>query len=295
MRPVWASALRGLLIVPAIAATSSAQSPTPGGGSSASAALTRDDVEMRAATNFGMLDSDEDGALTAKEISAPRQTVVRQNEFTKNLMKDVFSEMDADKSGWLNVAEYTDGQKIERPPMAESFFAAADTDKDQKLSLQEIQTLFAKVGDSKAFSEDFLKRFDADRDSDLNVAEVNAGISLMQTTYEKQRRLAAEEFTRLDADRNSQVTPDEFLKAIPPTAPLRTDAAMSDYDSDHDGKITLAEFRARALAEFDRRDLNKDGVIQGTEQTRECTKGFGSATFLDPAETLRPLCNEAGK
>lgn len=210
----------------AVAAATPAFSQAPPGDDAGNGALTRDDVEMQAATNFGMFDTDEDGALTTQEINAPRQTALNLNALTRRLERGAFSELDADKNGWLSVAEYTGGLDIQSPPTADSFLIV---------------------------------------------------------------------FAHLDTDRNGRVTLEEYLKLRPPSAPLKINAAMGDYDSNKDGKISRAEFQARAMAEFDRLDLDKDGVIRGAEQTLKCTEGFGSATFLAPAEAVRPLCQEAGK
>lgn len=172
---------------------------------------------MRAATNFGMLDTDEDGVLTAAELDAPRQTMLRQRDFEKALFEGVFAERDTNKNGWLSLAEYRGGAGLDEA------------------------TLFRK----------------------------------------------------LDTDRNGRVSRSEFLKALPAATPLKVDSAMGDYDSNKDGKISRSEFQALAVAEFDRMDLNKDGVIRGAEQKLKCTRGFGGPTFLDPVEAVRPICSAA--
>jgi len=51
--------------------------------------------------------------------------------------------------------------------------------------------------------------------------------------------------------------------------PLRDPAAMfAAADTDHDGRISRAEFQAARLAQFDRMDRNGDGVISRDDFTR---------------------------
>lgn len=51
----------------------------------------------------------------------------------------------------------------------------------------------------------------------------------------------------------------------PPGAPYPSAVWFAAADADHDGKLTLAEFRADAVAFFDSLDKNKDGVVDGFE------------------------------
>jgi Ca2+-binding EF-hand superfamily protein len=78
-----------------------------------------------------------------------------------------------------------------------------------------------------------------------------------------------DEFKKLDADKNGQLTLAEFRGATPT---VRANAGASTaiiqrLDSNKDGKITVEEFRAPILAGFDRIDTNKDGTINPAERT----------------------------
>jgi hypothetical protein len=42
---------------------------------------------------------------------------------------------------------------------------------------------------------------------------------------------------------------------------------MARLDTDHDGKLTLAELSASMLARFDRADANHDGIVTPEERT----------------------------
>lgn len=72
-------------------------------------------------------------------------------------------------------------------------------------------------------------------------------------------------FARLDVDRNGVLTPGEFSALVrdpgnPDVGPL-----MSRFDGNRDQVITMIEYRAATLANFDRLDTDKDGVLTGAE------------------------------
>jgi hypothetical protein len=74
-------------------------------------------------------------------------------------------------------------------------------------------------------------------------------------------------FKQLDKDNNGSLTLAEF-NAVVAAAPIQTDApgVLARLDTNKDGKISLAENRAPALAQFDRADTNKDGTLSVAEQ-----------------------------
>lgn len=74
-------------------------------------------------------------------------------------------------------------------------------------------------------------------------------------------------FKQLDKDNNGSLTMQEFNAQIV-AAPIRTDTAsvLARFDTNKDSKVSLAENRAPALAQFDRADTNKDGTLSVAEQ-----------------------------
>ena len=74
-------------------------------------------------------------------------------------------------------------------------------------------------------------------------------------------------FKRLDKDNNGQLTMQEFNAQVA-AAPVKTDSAavLARFDTNKDGKVSLAENRAPAMAQFDRADTNKDGSLSVAEQ-----------------------------
>ncbi len=72
-------------------------------------------------------------------------------------------------------------------------------------------------------------------------------------------------FQRLDADRNGVISPGEFaaLAENPPLPDVQP--LMNRFDPNRDQSITLIEYRAATLANFDRLDADHDGVVTGAE------------------------------
>ena len=74
-------------------------------------------------------------------------------------------------------------------------------------------------------------------------------------------------FRTLDKDNNGSLSMTEF-NAVVAAQPIKTDTAsvLGRFDTNKDGKVSLAENRAPALAQFDRADTNKDGSLSVAEQ-----------------------------
>ena len=113
-------------------------------------------------------------------------------------------------------------------------------------------------------------RLDTDRDGAVTAAERSA----------RREARRAQRFQRLDRDGNGALSPTEFA--------ARGDRAErgegrrggrrrfgggggAGADANGDGTISRAEFQARALARFDRGDLDRNGVLTAAErqQARE--------------------------
>jgi hypothetical protein len=119
----------------------------------------------------------------------------------------------------------------------------------------------------------------------------------------------AEVFARLDSNHDGVVTRDEFMKAGPGSArverrvfvmrdgdgPGREGPGMGPrggmrgggmrghmierMDSNHDGRVSLAEAEARALQAFDRADANHDGIV--TPEERQAARGMMRERFQE--------------
>jgi len=107
------------------------------------------------------------------------------------------------------------------------------------------------------------RRMDSDHDGNLSAKEIQ--------TYQTSEIIAAAEarkralFAALDTDRNGVLSPAEFLRfpsneQAPNAAPM-----IARFDANRDNKISLVEYRAGTLVNFDRLDADKDGVVTAAE------------------------------
>jgi Ca2+-binding EF-hand superfamily protein len=142
-------------------------------------------------------------------------------------------------------------------------------------------------------------RIDANRDGFVTEAELRARVEASRAERQQRRgERRAQLFARLDANRDGSISREEFdnrpqlrggerderraawaerrgqrfARHGGPRGPrgamgaglgLRAFAAL---DSDRDGRVSLAEANARALARFDRVDSNRDGTITMEER-----------------------------
>ena len=74
-------------------------------------------------------------------------------------------------------------------------------------------------------------------------------------------------FARLDADRNGQLSPTEFAGQVQQSPVPDVSQTMNRLDLNRDQVITLVEYRAATLANFDRLDADHDGIVTGAEMT----------------------------
>lgn len=116
----------------------------------------------------------------------------------------------------------------------------------------------------------FIQTMDAEfRTKDLNSDGKIARAEIEQ--YERNLALARAQaqnrdlFARLDTDRNGALSPAEFaaLVAQPPLPDVQP--LMNRFDANRDQIITLVEYRAATLANFDRLDADHDGVVTAAE------------------------------
>jgi Ca2+-binding EF-hand superfamily protein len=107
------------------------------------------------------------------------------------------------------------------------------------------------------------RKMDSDRDGKLTRIEAEAFQKLVALAEAGQRSRAL--FAQLDADRNGQISPAEFLKlTVPATVDVRP--MFAQYDPNRDGVITLVEHRTVKLSRFDALDTDKDGIASPAEQ-----------------------------
>ena len=107
------------------------------------------------------------------------------------------------------------------------------------------------------------KKMDADHDGYLTAKEVEAYLTAQIIAAAEARKRAL--FTALDTDHDGKLTVDEFMR-LPSNEPAPNPKPMIDhFDANHDGKVSLIEYRAGTLVSFDRLDTDKDGIVTPAE------------------------------
>ena len=108
------------------------------------------------------------------------------------------------------------------------------------------------------------RKIDTNKDGQLTRAEVEAFQKAAIAVQVQARQRAV--FVTLDGDRNGQLSLAEFSRV--PVNPQRTNPdVLMRFDTNRDGKVSLIEHRTATLANFDRLDVDKDGVVSLAEMT----------------------------
>ena len=108
------------------------------------------------------------------------------------------------------------------------------------------------------------KLLDANHDGIVTRAELEASEQRAATALAVQR--AAALFAEADSDHNGQLSLTEFTRLATATPPrVDVSATMNRLDLNRDQKITLIENRTATLANFDKLDTDKDGVVSAAE------------------------------
>ena len=126
------------------------------------------------------------------------------------------------------------------------------------------RTVFMSRVESAFVAADTNKDGFTDR-AEIEAAEAKA-MAARKSNQVKQREAA---FRQLDKDKNGSLSLQEFNSAAPgQNAKPNAAPAIARLDTNKDGKISLAESRTPAEAQFSRLDTNKDGILSVEEQRR---------------------------
>lgn len=115
------------------------------------------------------------------------------------------------------------------------------------------------------------KEADTNNDGAITAAEIAAaqtrGYQSAEAQFVKRR---GEVFGKLDTNKDGQLSAAEFNAGSPVPQRRQTDPAqlLGQLDANKDQKVTVAEFGATTLANFDRVDLNRDGIVSLDEQQK---------------------------
>lgn len=107
------------------------------------------------------------------------------------------------------------------------------------------------------------RKEDANKDGVLTRKEMEDFQQAMSFMVVDNQRRAL--FAALDTDHNGVLTPQEFARLNMPAPKISADSDLQQADLDHDGRITLVEWRTAKLLNFDGMDADKDGVVSVEE------------------------------
>ena len=104
---------------------------------------------------------------------------------------------------------------------------------------------------------------DPNGDGKLTRAEIEASerAKTLAAAQAQNRAIVAQ----LDADHNGVLYPNEFAGLVQSPPLPDVGPIMTRLDSNRDQVVTLVEYRAATLANFDRLDTDHDGVVTGAE------------------------------
>lgn len=107
------------------------------------------------------------------------------------------------------------------------------------------------------------RKMDADKNGQLTKSEIEEYQKLQAVAQAQSRNRAL--FTQLDTDKNGQLSKTEFAKIATPAPAASAQPILASRDLNRDGQISMVENRTATLANFDRLDSDKDGIVTAAE------------------------------
>jgi len=107
------------------------------------------------------------------------------------------------------------------------------------------------------------RQMDSNGDGVATRAEIEAVERANAAALAVQRNRAL--FAELDKDHNGQLSPAEFAAMAGPQTRADAGPVLARFDTNRDGKIGLVEYRVVTQANFDKLDVDKDGVLSLAE------------------------------
>ena len=107
------------------------------------------------------------------------------------------------------------------------------------------------------------RKMDADKNGQLTRTEIEQFQTQQLAAQAKARNKAL--FIQLDKDKNGHLSQSEFA-GLPSSAPVANGQSMiARMDGNRDSQISLTEHRTATVANFDRIDTDKDGIVTSAE------------------------------
>ncbi|MFI8226212.1 XopAW family type III secretion system calcium-binding effector [Pseudomonas sp. NPDC085632] len=252
---------------------------------------------------FARLDSNGDGAVDQDEL----KSTLSQNSddgLLVNLSKQ-FGDLDSDDSGSLSAEEMT-AMAPPPPPhdqapdtdLADALISALDTDGDGAINSDELSSGLTSAG-STANSNELFSALDKNKDGTVSQDELTA--SLNPPPPPPPQINSDELFSQLDADGDGSVTATELSSALQTssnsTATTSTDtsaALLKVLDSDSSGGVSSDELKAALQAGRERPDEEQTASPQSTtEALNRMIANLSKQYSLDSAAPVGKYLNVA--
>jgi len=107
------------------------------------------------------------------------------------------------------------------------------------------------------------RKMDADKNGQLTKPEIEQFQTQQLAAQARARNKAL--FTQLDKDKNGQLSQAEFARVATPAPVANAQPMISRMDGNRDSQISSGEYRTATLANFDRVDSDKNGVVTAEE------------------------------
>jgi Ca2+-binding EF-hand superfamily protein len=107
------------------------------------------------------------------------------------------------------------------------------------------------------------RKMDTNKDGVVTQKEIDA--YHLANAAVREQALQRQLFAALDANHDGALSPQEFARLQVPVPAADDAPVLAQADLNHDGKVTLVEYRTAKLARFDAMDTDKDGVVSPAE------------------------------
>jgi Ca2+-binding EF-hand superfamily protein len=107
------------------------------------------------------------------------------------------------------------------------------------------------------------RKMDLDKNGQANRTEIEQYQKAQATAQARARNKAL--FAQLDKDKNGQLSQAEFAGIATPAPVANAQPVLARMDGNRDSQISLVEYRTATLANFDRVDTDRDGVVTAAE------------------------------
>jgi Ca2+-binding EF-hand superfamily protein len=252
---------------------------------------------------FAKLDSNGDGAVDQDELNSALSQK-SDDGLLVNLSKQ-FGDLDSDGSGNLSAEEMT--AMAPPPPLphdqapdtelADALISALDTDGDGAISSDELSTGLTSAG-STADSNQIFSALDKNKDGTVSQDELTA--SLTPPPPPPPQMNSDELFSQLDADGDGSVTATELssaLQASDSTSTTSTDtsaALLKVLDSDSSGGVSSDELKAALQAGRERPEQEQTASAQTrSEALNRMIANLSKQYSLDNAAPVGKYLNVA--